>query len=134
MTLRPLRFACLILPFLVLPATAAPGVRAQDDLFLAANGAWLAGTTIPADQSEVYAADLPAIVNARVRGLVAGLRAQPQAPGSIERKLIDYHDSYLDTDAIEQAGLAPVLPCLRRSMRSAARPTWRAGRVQARAC
>lgn len=112
MLLRPALLACLILPSLVLPAAAASGVRAQDDLYLAANGAWLDRTTIPADKAEVYAADLPAIVNARVRGLVDGLRSQPHAPGSIERKLLDYHDSYLDTAAIERAGMAPVAPLL----------------------
>ncbi|MGJ9418973.1 M13 family metallopeptidase [Massilia sp. CMS3.1] len=112
MTLRPFRLACLLVPFLLLPAAADPGVRPQDDLYLAANGAWLARTTIPADKSEVYGADLPAIVNARVRGLVDGLRRQPRAPGSVERKLIDYHDSYLDTEAIDSAGLAPLLPLL----------------------
>ena len=112
MTLDPFRLAFLLLPFLILPAAAAPGVRPQDDLYQAANGAWLARTAIPADRSEVYAADLPATVNARVRGLVDGLRSAPQAPGSTARKLIDYHDGYLDLEAIEHAGLAPVLPLL----------------------
>lgn len=112
MTLLPFRFACLLVPFLVLPAAADPGVRPQDDLYQAANGAWLARTAIPTDQSEVYAADLPAIVNARVRRLVDGLRSAPQTPGSTGRKLIDYHDSYLDLESIERAGLAPVVPLL----------------------
>ena len=103
--------ACLLLS-LFIHSAGATGVRPQDDLFLAANGAWLARTSIPPDRSEVYAADLPASVNARVRGLVEDLRRHPQAPGSIGRKLLDFHDSYLDLDAIERAGLAPVLPLL----------------------
>lgn len=103
--------ACLLLS-LFIHSAGATGVRPQDDLFLAANGAWLARTSIPPDRSEAYAADLPATVNARVRGLVEGLRKAPQAPGSIGRKLLDFHDSYLDLDAIERAGLAPVLPLL----------------------
>ena len=49
MTLRPFRFACLLVPFLILPAAADPGARPQDDLYQAANGAWLARTAIPAD-------------------------------------------------------------------------------------
>ncbi|HBI69353.1 MAG TPA: hypothetical protein DDZ22_10140, partial [Massilia sp.] len=84
--------ACITLPAAALDtARLDPATRANDDLFRAANGAWLAATAIPAERSEVYGADLPASVNARVRAIVDGLRAHPQAPGSIERKLVDFH-------------------------------------------
>lgn len=118
MTLRPAIFRRLLLPLAVfaLPALAAApdpaargaAVRVQDDLFLASNGAWLDSTPIPADKSEVYGADLPAIVNARVRTIVDDLRRQPQPAGSNARKLVDYFDSEMDTAAIDRAGLAPV--------------------------
>ena len=115
MRLRPCRLPLLLLAACItLPAAALdtarldPATRANDDLFRAANGAWLAATAIPAERSEVYGADLPASVNARVRAIVDGLRAHPQAPGSIERKLVDFHDSVRDLAAIDRAGLAPL--------------------------
>ena len=97
MTLRPSLSHYLLLPLAVFatPALAAgpdpalphARVRAQDDLFHAANGAWLERTTLPAGKSEVYAADLPAIVNAQVRAIVDDLRRRPQRPGSDAPKL-----------------------------------------------
>ncbi|MFC5459635.1 hypothetical protein [Massilia niabensis] len=118
MTFRPSILPCLLLPLAVFatPALAAgqapalphAAVRVQDDLFLAANGAWLDRTTVPADKSEVYAADLPAIINARVRAIVDDLRRQPQPAGSDARKLVDYFDSEMDTAAIDRTGLGPV--------------------------
>ena len=66
-------------------------------------------------RTDVVLAGDPAVtydLELRVRGLVEGLRERPQAPGSTERKLLDYHDSYLDTAAIERAGMAPLLPLL----------------------
>jgi putative endopeptidase len=103
-------FASLVHPL----AHAAPAVRAQDDLYRAANGAWLERTVIPPDRKEIYAADLPVTINARVRGIVDELRAQrrrPNDPGP-ERKVVDYYDSFMDTAAIDRAGLAPVRPLL----------------------
>lgn len=97
----------------VLPAAQAADqpdllTAARDDLYLAANGAWLDATVIPPDRAEVYGADLPASVNARVRAIVEELRTQPQAAGGVGRKLIDFYDSQRDLAAIDRAGLAPV--------------------------
>lgn len=115
MRLRPCRLpllllaACTTLPAAALDTTRLdPAIRANDDLYRAANGAWLAAAVIPSGQSEVYGADLPAEVNARVRAIVEALRKQPRAAGSIERKLIDFYDSGRDLAAIDRAGLAPV--------------------------
>lgn len=97
-----------------LPAAgrAAPGpdqpAAARADLYLAANGAWLAATVIPPERSEVYRADLPASVNARVRAIVEDLRRTPQLAGSVQRKLIDFYDSQRDLASIDRAGLAPL--------------------------
>lgn len=101
--------ACTTLPAAALDTTRIdPAVRANDDLYRAANGAWLAAAVIPPGQPEVYGADLPARVNARVRAIVEDLRMRPQAAGSIERKLIDFYDSQRDLAAIDRAGLAPI--------------------------
>ena len=101
--------ACAALPAAALDTTRLdPAVRASDDLFRAANGAWLAAVTIPAGQSDVYGADLPAKVNARIRAIVEDLRSSPQQAGSMARKLIDFYDSGRDLDAIDRAGLRPI--------------------------
>jgi putative endopeptidase len=109
---RPFLLACLLVSLVHPVSGAAPALRAQDDLYRAANGAWLASTAIPADRNEVYAADLPAIINARVRGIVDDLRAQARLDAGPGRKVVDYYDSFMDTAAIDRAGLAPVRPLL----------------------
>lgn len=113
--------ACFSLLLALAPSAAAvdrtrldPAVRAQDDLFRAANGAWLRTTSIPPDQAEVYGADLPATINARVRAIVEELSAGQHPPGSLGQQVRDHYASYLDTDAIDLAGLAPMLPSLKQ--------------------
>jgi putative endopeptidase len=93
-------------------ARAIPGadasVRPQDDLFLSVNGGWIKSTVIPPDQGAVYGADLPASAERQVRAIVDALARKPHRAGTIEQKIGDYYTSFLDTDAIDKAGLAPV--------------------------
>ncbi|MBH9576735.1 M13 family metallopeptidase [Inhella proteolytica] len=120
-----------------LGAHAAEPVRPQDDLFLAANGDWLARTEIPPERSAVFGADLPAAVDARLQALLDDLQRRPARqvqPGSPEQQLRDFHAALLDTAAIERAGLAPLRPLLReiaglRNVRELA--AWQ-GRAQGR--
>ena len=49
-----------------------------------------------------------------VKAIVDDLAGQPQTAGSIERKIADTYNSYLDTKAIEAAGLAPAASDLAR--------------------
>lgn len=103
--------AFLSLQFCSYAATAGDGahpVRPQADLYHAANGAWLAATAIPPERAEVYGADLPAAMNARLRSLVTSLAATPEAADGPARKIADYYASYMDTAAIDRAGLAPM--------------------------
>jgi putative endopeptidase len=111
---RPFLLACLFVSLAHPLSHAAPAVRAQDDLYRAANGAWLGSTAIPPDRNEIYAADLPVVINARVRGIVDDLRrqARPDNGAGPGRKVVDYYDSFMDTAAIDRAGLAPVRPLL----------------------
>jgi putative endopeptidase len=90
-----------------------PAVRPQDDLFRAVNGGWLQATEIPADKADFGSfVQLRDLSDARVRALVDELARQPHAPGSVEQKVGDFYASYLDTAAIDKAGLAPVKPLL----------------------
>lgn len=85
---------------------------ARDDLYRAANGAWLDATVIPADKSDVYGADLPGTIRVRLRSILDKLRSQPETGSGNGRKLIDFHDSLQDVQAIDRAGLVPVAPLL----------------------
>lgn len=105
-------FAALILTLQLNHATASPSadglVRPQADLYHATNGSWLAGTAIPVDKAEIYRADLPGIINQRVLGLITSLAAGAHPGGSVPRKIADYYAAYIDTAAIDRAGLTPL--------------------------
>jgi len=88
-------------------------LRAQDDLFLAANGKWLKRTEIPADKSSFGTfVQLSDLSDARLRSIVDALKAKPQAVGSVEQKIGFYYASFLDTAAIDKAGLKVIQPLL----------------------
>ena len=83
-------------------------VRAQDDLFLAANGTWVAKTEIPADKAEYGSFyQLRDLSDQRVRVIVEALAAKPQAKGGVEQKIAAFYGSYTNVAAIDKAGLAP---------------------------
>lgn len=83
-------------------------VRAQDDLFLAANGAWLRNTPIPAEKSYVIGVEVLDITDSRIRALVDGLAAKPQKAGTLEQKIGTFYASFLDTASMDRAGVAPM--------------------------
>ena len=90
-----------------------PAVRPQDDLFLAMNGGWIAHTEIPADKTAwgaVYA--LREVSDNRVKGIVEDLAAKPQVPGSVGAKIGTFYSSYMDTAAIDRAGVRPLASTL----------------------
>lgn len=84
-------------------------VRPGDDFYRFANGSWLRTVTIPAGQSSY---DTRALLNEktgqRVRDLVQEAAASHAAKGSLEQKVGDYYASFMDQDAIEGRGLAPL--------------------------
>lgn len=86
----------------------APEVRYQDDLFLAANGAWLRNTTIPANKSYVLGVEVNDINDARIRAIVDDLAAKRQPAGTLRQKIGAFHASFMDTAAIDRAGLGPL--------------------------
>jgi putative endopeptidase len=86
-----------------------PAVRPQDDLFLAMNGAWVKKTEIPADKASwgtFYL--LRELSDTRVKGIIEDLASRPQAAGTINAKIGDFYSSYMDTAAIDAAGLEPL--------------------------
>jgi putative endopeptidase len=86
-------------------------VRPQDDLFLAMNGTWVTKTKIPADKSRWGTFNsLIELSDQRVKGIIEELASKPQAAGTINAKIGDFYSSYIDTAAIDAAGLKPLAP------------------------
>ena len=87
--------------------SVAPG----DDFNLYANGGWLKSVVMPDDKAYVGIFDLLAEdADAKVRKIIE--KSTDAAPGSAERKVGDYYSAYLNIDAINQLGLAPLQPQL----------------------
>ena len=84
-------------------------VRPQDSLFGAMNGTWLKTTPIPGDKADYGTfTQLDDLSNERVKAIIEGLAAKPQAAGTINAKIGDFYTSYMDTKAIDDAGMRPL--------------------------
>ena len=91
------------------------GMRPGSDFYAWTNGKWLDSFTIPADKSRFGSFDLLAEKSEqRVRSIIEELAAATPATDTAEGKIAAYYNAYLDTDAIEVAGLAPAQPYLDR--------------------
>jgi putative endopeptidase len=91
--------------------SVAPG----DDFFRYANGHWLDITQIPADRSSWGEfARLREQADQRTKDLVQQMAQGKNAAGSDEQKIGDYYASFMDEQAIEQMGAAPLKPKLDR--------------------
>ena len=90
-----------------------PDVRPQDDLFGHVNGRWLDEVEIPSDRSSwgpfVQLADA---AEEQVRAIIDELASSAHDPGSEAQKIGDLFASFMDTEAIAAAGLAPLRPLL----------------------
>lgn len=83
--------------------------RAQDDLFEHVNGRWLAEYDIPADRAVDGAfRTLYDRAEEHVRDIIQVAADSSPAPGSDAAKIGDLYSSFLDADAIEAAGTAPI--------------------------
>jgi putative endopeptidase len=87
------------------------GVAPGDDFFRYANGTWAANTQIPADRARWGTFDiLREKADADARAIIEEVAQAGGAPGSIQQKIADYYNSFLNQTAIDAAGLAPVRP------------------------
>ncbi|MET0337913.1 MAG: M13 family metallopeptidase [Caulobacter sp.] len=88
-------------------------VKPGDDFNQFVNGQWLAQTEIPADKTRFGSFDiLNELSIARIRGILDGLTATPQTPGTPEARLADAYKAYTDQAAIDARGLTPLQPYL----------------------
>jgi len=87
-------------------------VRPGDDFFRYANGHWLDTHEIPADRARWGSFDaLDEDAQRKVHELIAAL-AEDAPAGSAEQKVGDFYRAYMDTAAINRAGLTPAQPAL----------------------
>ena len=88
-------------------------VRPGNDFDAFVNGKWAATASIP-PQFPYYGVvtDLRLGSDRDVRKIVDELATSNPAPGTLERRIGDSYSAYLDTAAIDAAGLAPAKPYL----------------------
>jgi predicted metalloendopeptidase len=92
----------------IVAASMDKSVAPGDDFFAYANGNWVRNTQIPEDRSSVggfYIADQQR--EGQTRELLSGILGSKPAAGSGEAMIADYYNAFLDTEAIDRAGLAP---------------------------
>lgn len=90
-------------------------VRPGDDFNRYVNGKWLDTAEIPADRTStggfIVLRDLS---ETRMKAIMEELVASNPAPGSDAERVVTAYKAFMDTDAIEARGLAPLQPHLDR--------------------
>ncbi len=90
-------------------------VTAGDDFYQHVNGKWLNSFEIPADRTRYGAFTLLAEKSEqRVRKIIEEIAEERRSPESIEGKVAAIYNAYMDTNAIEMAGLTTITPYLKR--------------------
>jgi len=91
-------------------------VNPGDDFFRFANGGWLVANPIPDEYSRYGSFEqLRRLNDQQLRDLIARIQADAAAaPGSNRQKIRDFYNSAMDTVAIQEAGLTPLMPELER--------------------
>ena len=91
--------------------SANPG----DDWYEYVDGGWMKKTEIPADRSGVggfFIADQQTEKN--LAALIAEIEKSDPEPGTNAARVKTFYDAYLDTKAIDAAGMTPIQPDLQR--------------------
>ena len=84
-------------------------VKPGDNFDEYANGGWRAKTEIPADRASTGVfLEVFNKAEANNRAIIDAALKADAAPGSDQRKIADYYRAYMDTNGIEQRGLAPL--------------------------
>jgi predicted metalloendopeptidase len=88
-------------------------VRPGEDFWEYANGTWLKRTEIPADRSS-WSSDavLTELTDRRTADLFREVAGSDAPAGSDRRKIRDFYASFMDSTAIERAGIKPLEPTL----------------------
>ena len=90
-------------------------VHPGDDFFRYVNGTWYDEFDMPADRTRYGSFTLLREKSEqRVKFIIDDLAESRPDPATLEGKVAAYYNAFVDTDAIEAAGLAPVQPYLDR--------------------
>ncbi|MCR9193721.1 MAG: M13 family metallopeptidase [Hyphomonas sp.] len=90
-------------------------VEPGDDFFRHVNGTWYDEFEMPADRTRYGAFSLLREKSEqRVKFIIDDLAEAKPDPATLEGKVAAFYNAYVDTDAIEAAGLTPVQPYLDR--------------------
>ncbi|TCI03611.1 M13 family peptidase [Corallincola luteus] len=82
-------------------------IRHQDDFFLSVNGSWLARTEIPADRSNYGSfTELFEKSETMLKTIMEDAALQSSTPGSDVQKLADFWKAYMDSERVENVGMA----------------------------
>jgi putative endopeptidase len=84
-------------------------VKPGDDFYKYVNGKWLSTFQIPADKASYGVFD--ALVDkseSDVHSLLDGLGKTQPASGSVQKKVVDFYNSWMDQPAIEKRGVEPL--------------------------
>jgi len=96
-------------------STRNTSVHPGDDFYAYANGAWIENFEIPADRTRYGSFDLLGEKSEqRVRKIIEEQAASSPAEGTIEAKIAAIYNAYMNTEAIEAAGLEPARPVLEK--------------------
>ncbi|NNC72502.1 MAG: M13 family metallopeptidase [Sphingomonadaceae bacterium] len=86
-----------------------------DDFNAYASGTWIANTEIPGDRSRYGSFDiLRERAEEQVRAILDDLAADPAAAGPTGQMVGDFYGAWMDTEALEARGVAPLHPYLER--------------------
>ncbi|MEL6474207.1 MAG: M13 family metallopeptidase [Pseudomonadota bacterium] len=95
--------------------TMDDGVHPGDNFYRFMNGSWLDTFEMPADRSRYGSFSLLAEKSEqRVRHIIEDLAEAAPDPATLEGKVAAFFNAFMDTDAINAAGLAPAQPYLDR--------------------
>lgn len=88
-------------------------VRPQDDFYNFVNGNWMKTAEIPSDRARWGSFDeLRERTDLVSLGILQNLLGKKYTKGSDEQKIADLYESYIDFDARNKAGIAPIKPYL----------------------
>ncbi|MEM9055775.1 MAG: M13 family metallopeptidase N-terminal domain-containing protein, partial [Pseudomonadota bacterium] len=90
-------------------------VHPGDDFFRYVNGTWYDEFDMPADRTRYGSFTLLREKSEqRVKFIIDDLAAAKPDPATLEGKIAAFYNAFVDTDAIETAGMAPLQPYLDR--------------------